>query len=208
MDILEKIFGSAAKVKMMRLFLFNPASAFDLEDIMEKSRVDIHEAKKNIQLMQKMGLIKRRPFYREKEKNSKGKKTVSRTRVSGYTLDSAFPYLTSLADFLIHINPMKHKDILNKINRVGKIKLIIISGVFIQESESRVDLLVVGDHIRKASLDTVIKNIESEIGKELRYASFETEDFNYRVSMCDKLVRDILDYPHERVVDKLSSPSQ
>ena len=50
-----------------------------------------------------------------------------------------------------------------------------------------------------------MKIIESEIGKELRYAYFSTEDFQYRLSMCDKLTRDILDYPHKKILNKLGA---
>ncbi|MCC2630730.1 MAG: hypothetical protein K0S38_539, partial [Candidatus Paceibacter sp.] len=32
-ETLEKIFGSAAKVKIMRLFLFNPVTVFDMDEI-------------------------------------------------------------------------------------------------------------------------------------------------------------------------------
>jgi hypothetical protein len=45
--------------------------------------------------------------------------------------------------------------------------------------------------------------MEAEIGKELRYAYFSTDEFRYRLSMYDKLIRDILDYPHRVLLDKL-----
>jgi hypothetical protein len=46
--------------------------------------------------------------------------------------------------------------------------------------------------------------MEAEIGKELVFASFETADFHYRLGMYDKLIRDILDYPHQKLLDKLN----
>ena len=52
----------------------------------------------------------------------------------------------------------------------------------------------------------MIEGLEAEIGKELRYAAFETGEFNYRLGMYDKLVRDILDYPHTVVLDRLGLP--
>ncbi len=82
-------------------------------------------------------------------------------------------------------------------------KLVIISGIFIQNPESRIDLLVVGDHLKKGVIDSAIKTIESEIGSEIRYAVFETADFMYRYGLYDKLVRDILDFPHEKISNKL-----
>ena len=71
--------------------------------------------------------------------------------------------------------------------------------------ESRVDILVVGDKINKTSLQNAMQDIESQIGKELSYAVFNTEDFSYRLDICDKLVRDILDYPHRKILKKLVS---
>ena len=52
-------------------------------------------------------------------------------------------------------------------------------------------------------MEHTMKTLESEIGKELRYSYFTTDDFNYRNGMCDKLTRDILDYPHKKLVNKL-----
>ena len=44
--------------------------------------------------------------------------------------------------------------------------------------------------------------IESEIGKEIAYTIFDTTDFEYRLGIHDRLVRDILDYPHMTLIDK------
>jgi hypothetical protein len=111
--------------------------------------------------------------------------------------------LVPLQNFLINVEPLKPAEIIRRLGKLGPMKLIITSGVFIQDKESRVDLLVVGDHIKKASLENVIKTLEAEIGKELRYAYFTTEDFKYRLSMFDKLIRDILDYPHRKILNKI-----
>jgi len=82
-------------------------------------------------------------------------------------------------------------------------KLVIVSGIFTQSNDSRVDLLVVGDNLKKSVLDNTIKTIEAEIGKEIRFAVFETPDFRYRLGLYDKLIRDILDFPHEKIVNRL-----
>ena len=73
--------------------------------------------------------------------------------------------------------------------------------------EREVDLLVVGDNLRKGTIENIVKTIESEIGREIRYAFFETADFQYRLGIYDKLIRDILDFPHEKILDKLGISS-
>jgi hypothetical protein len=111
---------------------------------------------------------------------------------------------------LLTITSLRVDESLTKrFTNAGKIKLFIVAGVFTQNWDSRVDLLVVGDDLNINKIETVIKNIESEIGKEIAYSAFETQDFEYRLSIHDRLVRDILDYPHVTLLDRLGiEPNQ
>jgi hypothetical protein len=80
---------------------------------------------------------------------------------------------------------------------------LIITGIFIGRTTDRVDLLVVGDKIKKKEIDRALQHIESVVGREVAYAYFDTEDFLYRLNVKDRLIRDILDYPHERIINKI-----
>jgi len=62
---------------------------------------------------------------------------------------------------------------------------------------------VVGDNVNSASIDRIVKGIEADMGKDIRYAVLTAPDFAYRMSMNDKLVRDVFDYPYQLLVDKL-----
>lgn len=190
METLSKLFGSEAKVKIMRLFLFNSNDSFSASDVSDRIKSSPNVSRKEIGILEKAGLIKSRSYG--------GNKKV-------YILDKNFPYLDQLQNFLINIEPLHPREIIKKISKLGSIKLIVTAGVFLQDPESRVDMLVVGDHVKKTTLENTIKTLESEVGKELRYAYFTTEDFQYRLSMCDKLTRDILDYPHKKILNKLGN---
>ena len=65
-------------------------------------------------------------------------------------------------------------------------------------------MLIVGNSVSKPSLTSAIKSIEAEIGRELMYVYFEKEDFEYRLGMNDRLIRDVLDYPHQLLLDKIN----
>lgn len=202
MDILEKIFGSSAKVKIMRIFLFNPGVSYDLSSIADRAKVPKGLAGKEIKILQDICLIKQKSFTRTvKGKGKNG--TAKKKKVRGWLLNDTFSYLQPLQNFLIKTSLLQDKEIIKKISRIGRIRLLIISGVFIQEWESRVDLLIVGDGLNRTKLESTIKGIEAEVGKELAYAAFETSDFQYRVGMYDKLIRDILDYPHRKIINKI-----
>lgn len=201
MEILSKLFGSEAKVKIMRLFLFNPDTVYEMNNIAERVKEDPARVRKELIGLDKISLIKKK--ITGKSVVGKGKKKETRITAYGYHLNRNFSYLSPLQNFLINAKPLQPKEIVRKITQLGTVKLLVISGVFIQDAESRVDMLVVGDNIKKTQLENVVKTLESEIGKELKYAYFTTADFTYRLSMYDKLIRDILDYPHEKIVNKL-----
>ena len=58
--------------------------------------------------------------------------------------------------------------------------------------------------MKESKLKAVIRDLEAMMGIELRYAAFSTNDFMYRMSIYDRLLRDVLDYPHQIIVDKLA----
>ncbi len=203
MDILEKVFGSGEKVRLMRLFMFNPNSVFDLNDIAERTDTNPRSIKKEIINLEKIELIKSKVFVRDIEQKKGKKKVLVKKKMHGWVLNQKFQYLRPLQDFLVYMNPFRHNELVEKLRKVGNIKLLVIAGVFIQEWESRVDLFIVGDNLKKNSLENVIKGLESELGKELKYSALETGDFNYRLNMCDKLISDVLDFPHEKVINRI-----
>ena len=203
MEILEKLFGTQARVKMLRLFLFNPEQAYGADDIVSRAKVTSRECKEQIALFEKIGLIKRKQITQEISKKKGKKIVVKKLRVKGWFLDVDFPYLVALKNLLITVSMKTHEDIAKHFGPVGKIRAVIVSGIFIQDWESRVDLLIVADNLKPASLERAVKSLEAEIGKEIRYAAFETPDFQYRLGIYDKLIRDILDFPHRKVVDKI-----
>lgn len=206
MDILGKLFGSENKVKIMRLFLFNPEIPFTREDVANRARVPLQAARHELATLRKMKLVRSKSFSKRAVRTRKKARRFVNTRVRGLILNSSFPYLSELQRLLIDTSLLKGSELLRKFNRTGRMKLVITAGIFIQDPDSRVDVLLVGDHLRRGALEHAFRSIEAEMGKELRYAAFETSEFNYRLGMYDKLIRDILDYPHNVVLDQLGLP--
>jgi len=207
MEILAKLFGSETRVKLIRLFLFNAEISLSADEIIERTRSNKKEVKKEISSLMAVGIIKKKAIVREVS-IKKGKKIVTKKiQDTGYGLDPKFPYLQALKNLLIMVSLHADDTLVKKFASVGRIKLFIASGVFIQEWDTRVDLLIVGDDLNLTKLETILKSIEAEIGKELSYSVFETEDFEYRHGMHDRLIRDIMDLPHTTLVDKLGIES-
>ncbi len=203
MDTFGILFGSQSRVKIMRLFLLNSESVFENEDIVRRSKIKIETVRSETALLAKAGLIKKTSFFKETSLKKKKADKPKKKRVSVWRLDNSFKLLKSLRGFLLNTEPMRKDEIANKFKNVGKVKFLVVSGVFMQEEDSRVDLLIVGDQIKKSAIENVLQSIESEIGREISYAYFSTQEFLYRVEICDKFIRDVLDYSHEKIINKL-----
>ena len=184
-DPLLRLFGSPARVKLLRLFLFNPREQFSTADAAQRARVRLPSARSEVALFAALGLVRR-----------------SRRSAPRYGLNTGFPYIAALQGLLLNA-PARGEDLYEALRACGAIKLIAIAGVFMGEWDGRLDVLVVGDRLNEKKLRAAVRRLESEIGKELRYATLPTGDFLYRLDMHDKLVRDILDYPHKIVFDRL-----
>ncbi len=208
MEILAKIFGSDVRVKLMRIFLFNQDDAYTLSELSDRSRVPSAKVKKELSLLFSIGLIKKRPVSREVSMKKKKKIIVKKTHETGYILDQKFVYLQPMKTLLTVASLHADDTLVRRFASAGKIKLFIASGLFIQEWDTRVDLLIAGDELSLTKVDTIVKNIEAEVGREISYSAFETSDFEYRFGIHDRLVRDILDLPHVTLVDKLGIEEQ
>lgn len=202
MDTLSKLFGSSARVKLMKLFLCNPADPFEKIELEKRAKITSAAAQKELRLLQNLGFLKKKSFFKE-GKLLKNGKIGKKKRVSGFILNPNFEYISSLHRLLITSAPLQTTDVAKRFTKAGNVKLIVLSGVFVEDPDGRIDALLIGDRLKKGQLKSIISVIESEIGHQLRYAVFSTKDFKYRLSVCDRLIRDVFDYPHEIIVDKL-----
>ena len=194
MEILAKLFGSQARVRIMRLFLLNNESVFEIEDIISRSRVSKANVRKEINALLAMGFIKSKTITKEGSRGAKKK-------VPGWYLNATFRYIGSIRDVLIDPTLLLEENLEDRFKQAGKIKLMVVSGVFIGGENGRVDILIVGDKLKKNIIQQVVKGLEAEIGKELDYVVFDSAEFKYRLDMYDKLVCDVLDLPHEKLID-------
>ncbi len=203
-NILEKLFGSAARIKIIRLFLLNPDTIFTPKEISRRCKVTPNLARREISLLKNIGFAEQKSETIEKLiKLKNGKIKNNKKKIQGLKLDGTFPVLRALKNLVLNAAPIDKKGMAKSLKAAGRVKLIILSGIFIQADGSRVDLLLVGDGIKSGVLERTLRNIEAEIGKELTYSVFDTKEFLYRLGVYDRFIYDILDYPHEKILNKL-----
>ena len=206
MESLGKIFGSNDRVKIMRLFLFNDLVTFDIDDIVKRTKTKKAETQKELKMLTSIGFLRTKNFIKKiPKKTSKKdiKPEFKRIKKQGWILDKKFQLAEDLRVLLLDSELVKEKDIVQRIRKSGTIKLLVLSGIFTQDANRKIDLLIVGDNLKKDILVKQISILESEIGRELAYAIFDQTEFEYRIRMYDKLIRDVVENKHIRLINSI-----
>lgn len=150
---------------------------------------------------------KKKIHKKRRIKKKQIKKPVGAERVF-YALNPGFEFFGELRGLILKSSPAEKDKMIKRISGLGKVRLAIISGIFLNKDsadtiDSDVDLFVVGDDINKARLRTFLRSLEAEVGKELRVGLMEKDEFQYRYDMFDRFVRVLLEGPHEKLINKL-----
>ena len=204
MEQLAKLLGGTERVKIMRLFLHHKDVVLSVKETIEKSKSNAIIVRKEIALLLGIGFL-------EKKKNrtystlGKGKHAKSIIKeVIGYKLNEEFLHNQALKDLLFDFETVNRKDLANRFKSIGRIKLFIVSGIFLGQKDSRIDVLIVGESLKRPKGEKIFEALAAELGRELLYTIMDVEEYTYRLKMYDKFVRDIIDMPHEKVLDKLN----
>ncbi len=196
-DPLAILFGSQARVKLLRFFLFNPTQDFSFDDISRRAKLVRRTARTELNALERAEVIKKKVIFgMHKTKDTK-------VRMQGYSLNAKFPQLPSLQTFLFETAPINGTTVLKHVRKIGPLDFVACAGIFMRDFDRRIDLLIAMKKLNEGKVEVAIRALEAELGIEIRYATFTAEDLLYRVGMYDKLTREVFDYPHQIVIDKI-----
>ncbi|MDP3727771.1 MAG: hypothetical protein Q8R35_04025 [bacterium] len=205
MDVLERLFDSPIRAKLLKLFLMNPDVQFSAADASRQLQMRTNQFLAEARRLKELGLVRigsawlaALPIGRSK---SKRRPVAKRTKV--FSANKDYLLFGELRALCLKSAPHAKGPLAAKIKRVGAIKLAVLAGVFIDSPTSRVDMLIVGDGFKKSRFKSLIQWLEGRVGKELNYVAMSSTEFKYRMDMYDRFVRDILEFPHETVINKL-----
>lgn len=196
-DPLSILFGSTARVKLLRFFLFNPSKEFTFDDMSRRARLVRRTARTEISALEKAGVIVKRSIFVPVPGKDRKLKAL------GYALNKKFPELAALQTFLFETAPIDGKNLLTHLRKAGTLDFVAVAGVFVREFEQQLDVLIAMKKLSPTKVESAIRSLEAEIGIEIRFAMMSADDLLYRVGMNDKLTRDVFDYKHQILVDRI-----
>lgn len=185
---LEVLFNSTAMPKILRFFFQNEEGVFSSKEIAKRCQLQGKTAKKEIDKLKKINLLS---------------KKIQKKKLF-YNLNLKFSFLRELQTLILCVMPVSSKELASIFKNKKKIKLVVCSGIFLKESKSPVDLLIAGSKTKKSEISKIIKKIEADIGKEIKWSLMDVEEFNYRFEMNDRFLKEIFSHSHKKIIDRLS----
>jgi hypothetical protein len=143
--------------------------------------------------------------YNKQTIKKKGKQEyIEKKKTDGFKLSPNFVYLDNFKNLLLEKEELAPLEVFEHFKKLGKIDLFLMSGVFQGNTAASIDLVIVGKSLKKTKIEEKITEIERFIGTELKYALFDTAEFEYRYMMYDRFVRELFHSDHIEVVNVLT----
>jgi hypothetical protein len=188
--MIDALFGSKTRVKLLHLFLNNPGKAFYVREITRLIEEQINSVRRELSNMLEVGII---------TSDSSDHKLY-------YEINQRYeyyvPFRAIFADERVEAtNEAKVSGAWHDlIKDLAGARIAILAGVLVKGSASSVDLLLVGD-VSSIKLKNVVKQVEKAEGRDLNYSVLSYDEFYYRLSVRDKFITEILNGKHAVLLD-------
>jgi DNA-binding transcriptional regulator YhcF (GntR family) len=212
--MLGRLLGSNSRVKILKLFLLHPEKYYYIRQIARDLKLQLNSVQRELENLEKFGIltshfniIKEVDEATEMEtpeaNNKPVKKPVEAKQEKRYfKVDRDFILYEEIRSLIIKAQILYEKDFAVKIEKTGQPKLIILTGIFVNNPNSIIDIFVVGKFDRHKLLK-VIKELEDELGREVNFTVMDTKEFKYRRDITDVFLYTILEGKKFVVIDEL-----
>lgn len=197
--MVEQLFGSKTRVKLLRLFYSNPNRSFYVREITRKIDEQINSVRRELANLLSVGIISsdntnNRLYY---EVNQTFEFYRPLLAIFGSDKGNSDPAASDPKGDATGA-PSSERD---KIKILGNVDLAIYTGQFTRDDSAGIDLLIVGD-VNQRALQKFVTELEQQEGKDLRYTVFSSDEFDYRFKIKDRFVDLIMNAKKQILIDR------
>lgn len=201
--MIEQLFGSKTRVKLLQLFYSNPNRSFYVREITRKIDEQINSVRRELANLLSIGIISsdttnNRLYYEVNQAYNyyDPLRAIFDQSAASSTVDftAATPSLKTKK--LVAANPEREK-----IKALGNVEIALYTGQFTRDESSGIDALIVGD-VNQHALQKFMAELEVQEGKEIRYTLMPAQEFNYRRQIKDRFITTVLSAKKQVLIDK------
>lgn len=194
--MIDALFGSKTRVKLLHLFLNNPGQSFFVREITRKIDEQINSVRRELSNMLEVGIITsdsadNKLYY---QVNQRYEHYLALRAIFADTKVEPKAVSNDVADITV-------ERCASTLDEITGLRIAILAGVLVKGSATSVDVLIVGN-VAPAKVKAGIKEIESCEGREINYSVLSYDEFYYRLSVRDKFLTEILNGKHKVIIDK------
>jgi predicted transcriptional regulator len=187
--VIEQLFGSKTRVKLLQLFYSNPNRSFYVREITRKIDEQINSVRRELANLLSIGIIS------SDTQNNKLYYEVNQQYEFYEPLSAVFGGSSKM------VKPKTASAQPTDVSSIGNVEIALYTGQFTRDESSGVDVLIVGD-INPTQLDNFMQSLEQQEGKEIRYTSMTRKEFDYRQTVNDRFLATVLSSKHQVIIDK------
>jgi len=203
--MLEQLFGSKTRVKLLRTFLNNSGQPYYLRELARKLKTQLNSVRREVDNLEKLGIIKEVELIAPKAAEGvKAGKEKAASNKKYLLTDTEFILYPELKALLLKAQLLLERSFVSKIEKLAKLKLFILSGIFVGNEGSATDILLVG-MINRKRLAQIVREFERELGRNINYTVMTPQEFKYRQDITDRFLYDILEGKKIVIIDKILS---
>ena len=193
--MIENLFGSKTRFKLLELFMSNPNQVFYVRQITNIIDEQINSVRRELSNLLSLGIIKAdnsgKHLYYEvdqshpKYRHLKGLLASSRGQEIVKTVDSKGRKIKNAGKKVTKAKKTSPEKAL------GNVTLVVLTGIFTLDKKAPADLLIVGN-VTDAKLEAYVSELEKPIDKEIKYVCLNQDDFDYRYMINDRFIKEML----------------
>jgi hypothetical protein len=210
--MVEQLFGSKTRVKLLQLFYSNPNRSFYVREITRKIDEQINSVRRELSNLMSIGIItsdatNNRLYYEVNQKYehyqplgmifgglemAPAVEAKPAAKKDGKKAEAA--PAAPRADVAAE-HPMA-----KSFRGLGKVDLAILSGQFTRDESAGIDVLIVGS-VSESKVDKFMAELEQAENKELRYTTLPLDNYRYRLQINDRFINNVLQAKKQVIIN-------
>jgi predicted transcriptional regulator len=188
--MLDTLFGSRTRAKLLRLFFANPKEPLYVREICRKLDEHLNAIRRELEHLADLDLVQEEVRDRKKY----------------YSVNTDFVLYPELRALVLKTQVMFQRNFLEAVRSIGSVKLLVLTGVFVGLPDTLTDVLLVGK-INRLKLRRLLALLQEHVDRPIRYTLFSTREFTYRNDLTDRFIYHILENKKIVMVNQLAASS-
>lgn len=180
--MLNALFGSEARTKILNLFLLPSEQKYYLQQIARDLKLPANSVRRELENLESFGLVSGEKFA----------VSDGRAEKKYFSANKNFVLYPEIKALFVKAQILSGQKFLNGLQKICQPKFLALTGSFTNYPEAQTDLLIVGRLKRPAFL-RLIGQLEKDLGREINYTIMDEREFRYRREIMDIFLYQILE---------------